>query len=543
MTNNYQNRNQGQGGQGPRQNNNRQPAQPKTEIQARYSVTTGGNSTYNLVIKVRGFLSGQPIANQEVVLELGVNPVASDILDINGDATFQYGGSLLDTPQTLDFHIFLSGTMYERALTVTIPAKTPPTKKDLQVRIISQNVNSATNTYHFSFEVTALEEGKPFIGQDVSMIAGALPRQTVRSDNRGMSPFLLDVPQTKTEQTVVCSFSLDQFGYEEKITGIIPAIEKKKEPDAEHLILMVHNAGAGNFQVKTRILGEKGIGMANKAFAIFFNGRNYTRRTNQQGEYLFDVPAIIPEGGEEKLIATVSGIEQEAHVHLKRRRCINKPAPFTRPWYLGVNNGRAFLLVCLTVFVWFFAILIGPGKALINPSVFRTKQDGVYLSAVEREYNKTMLRMKDNSFLIKTEKPSSGHHVIWKIAILLTLISLVYAPLSAREEIAEAYEETIEKLFSREYAKAGDPAFERLARLVGTYSVIRKKQRGPTVLSGADITDQSNQDGSSHNKLNETVDIKGHPSLATLFSLDLMSDALVAIVPAIPGIFRKVFRS
>ena len=96
----------------------------------------------------------------------------------------------------------------------------------------------------------------------------------------------------------------------------------------------------------------------------------------------------------------------------------------------------------------------------------------------------------------------------------MILISLIYWVVARREEIAEGFREGIERLSDQSGAQSGDPGFEKLAKWAGIYSAAHSSQ-----------------------KTSEKNDDDGH-SFMTIFSSDLLSEAIIKIVPSV---FRRVF--
>ena len=370
---NYQNqRNQGQGGQGSnnnqKQNQRGRNNQPKMDLRVRHDVRTS-TTTYNLVVKVSAYSSGQPVTGQEVVLEQGVVPINNDILDINGDGQFSLTGHLTNQEQTLDFRVCLSGTAYEKSFSVRIPAKAPATKKDLRITVDSR-VDANAGICQVGIAVAALSDGNPFPGQRISLMRGAAPIGIEQTDGNGFVNFLIDEQMTQAEKSVKFRIYLLDYGYYEDVVIVVPALPAKKEKDAEYLILMSYNDNSC-FRVKARVLGERGKGMANKPVAFWLRGVDTQLTTNSEGEVVFPAGTIAA-GEKETLTATVSGIEDRAKVVLKNSPRRNRAKAFSRRWWLGENNGRAFIGLCLAVVMWVIAFLMGPGnQAMINPDIFR----------------------------------------------------------------------------------------------------------------------------------------------------------------------------
>jgi hypothetical protein len=476
----------------------------------------------------------------EITLERGLQHISSLTLDVDGEAQFDLTGRITDKEQKLDFLLSIAGTAHEKNLILSIPAR-GTTKKDLQITLSGslQTGNAVANIL-----VIATEDGRPFVGQTIEVHEGTNLQGSVVSDNAGRASFVITLPRQADERIAKLSVSLPASNYREDITVTVPALEKKKSEDAEHLILMSHHDGCGRFRVKARILKEKGVGMANKAFSIFFNGRNHQLTTNSEGECIFRVPGQLAPNQREFLTASVSGIKESARIRLRRRATRTGPAPFTRAWFFRVNNGRAFVLMCLCAVLWLTAIIVGPGKPVLNGSAFRgrpaveqgsqakagqERSKKVRLSKAERFYNEAAAFVGEEYKIPSAPKPYSGGIKLWIFVLVFSIFTLIYAILSAREEITEAVEEMAEKLFDKSSDEVGDPTLERLARLAGMYSEVRRKTPAVTAAGSPDITAPTSKSG---------VEIAGHPSLGTLFKLDLLSDTLVELVPAV---LRKIW--
>ena len=131
---------------------------------------------------------------------------------------------------------------------------------------------------------------------------------------------------------------------------------------------------------------------------------------------------------------------------------------------------------------------------------------------------------KESSLAIApTKVPGKWHHFIWKIAVILTLVFLIYGPLSLREEIADEVGRVVENMRDRDYAQAGDPWFEKLVAWSGTYAVARNKQASVS----ASATTSSGQPVAANSA---SAEKKGGWSS---FPMHLASDTIVEILIAI----------
>jgi hypothetical protein len=312
---------------------------------------------------------------------------------------------------------------------------------------------------------------------------------------------------------------------------IIPAQkDKKNNNDPEDLILSRYHDGCGHFVITVRVLKAEGYGI-NIPGKIFYRGEYYDFTTDGAGEYLFNVPNFICEGDDFPLSATVSGIANEATVRIKRR--VEKPSYREKSWWLiTTNNGRGFILLGIMLIIWLSIITRALNNApLISANLFRNQETG--LSVDEELFNKSASKV-DNTLVIERQNfsnPISSSTIFW--LIIYSLFSIIYAIASWREEVMNGIEDAIELILDRNHGRAEDPALERWMKHFGISH--RVKKAPVTILSAPDpaspVVPQQIQG-------QKPADVGGHPSIATLFQLDLLSDVLVTIVPSV---LKKIF--
>ncbi len=350
----------------------------------------------------------------------------------------------------------------------------------------------------------------------------------VTTDTSGFYDFVAPYVQTARKQTIVFEFFLETGIEKTMVTVEIPEVAAApKADDPQKVVLIRTHDGCGNFKVLIRVIKAQGYGLETDV-DILFDGIKTKRKTNSRGLYQFPVPGVIAEGTNLPLRVFVSGIEDPATIKISRPRTRSVgPSRFSPEWFLLTNNGRAFILMCLAAFFWVFAILIGVGQPLFHENWFRgkdglSKQEITYNRVIEQAYSKAEAK---TLVIAPTKVPGHWHHMVWKIAIILTLIFLIYGPLSLREEIAEEIGRAVENLRDRDYAQAGDPWFEKLVAWSGSYAVARNRQA--TVSASASTTSSSAPTAHEEKK-------GGWSS----FPMHLASDAIVEILPAI---FRAMF--
>jgi len=398
-----------------------------------------------------------------------------------------------------------------------------------QPRIIlraTADVTVAGNTYTLNIDVSAFDNGQPMANQEVTLKERIAAVDTKHLDVNGDA--ILSTTGTLTDKEQIKNFRISLTGKpEEKILAVtIPAVSAStsiNENDPETLVLSRYHDDHGNFRVMIRVLKARGLGLKT-AVTLWYRGVMYPVNTNKKGEAVFDVPGVVNPGDSDHLTATVSGITDSAHVDIKRRRLAARVAPFTSGWWFGTNNGRAFILLSAILLTWIITFMAGTGEAKINHRLFNDESG---LSKSEQFYNEAAKISVPSRQIVPAEPWSVGAMPFWGWLMIITVLAVIYAIFSLREEIGAGIEDGFEKLFDKSYSKAGDPAFERITKFVGSYHVARKTQ--------AATVETVNASGSG--KPSGKPD-PGHPSLGTLFKLDLLSDALVAIVPAI---FRRIF--
>ena len=532
MVTNQNQANSGQGGQG---RSNQKQSQPKVVIRAYADVNITGN-TYVLLVETSAFQSGQPMANQDVFLKERTSTLDTQKLDLSGEALLRSSGSLMNSEQIKTLRICLTGVAEEKTLNVTIPAIPKVVLKPKTISVIPGVIAAdlSTGTYSLSFLVNVLEENLPMKNQRVALREGISQLAEIKTDNNGNATFNVAGNLGKTEKEVTYRFFLTGFGDNVEQNVTLPATEsKKQDSDPESLILRRYHDGRGNFRIKIRVINSNGVGLA-MPVNIWYRGNSSSLTTDAQGDAFFDVPDYISPGKEYELIASVSGIAQDAKIDIKRGNTLKKVKMFSERWW-ATNNARALIALVFTSIFWIiFLFSAGNGQPVISPDLFRNENG---LSSAEQHYNNAASIVGE----AYTIPASTSHQLGWfhagpifwlGLLSIWTVLVLAYSIFSLREEIRAGLEEGFEKLFDKDYAKAGDPAFEKLAKLVGSYHVARS----PKIIVEGENSGQNSGNNSEGNNTNSND--SGHPSLGTLFRMDLLSDALVTLVPLI---LKKIF--
>ncbi len=205
------------------------------------------------------------------------------------------------------------------------------------------------------------------------------------------------------------------------------------------------------------------------------------------------------------------------------------------------NNHRAkwFLLTAVALWLLCGFVIIpvwGFGKPLIDPEkVSFLPQARSELTEQQVAYN-NLPSVKGTYLEIKTPKPTPStvptgkwQKPIYLLFLLWSGFSVIYAILSMREEVAEAFRRGVDQIIDRHYATASakDPFFQRLLAFSDHLKAIRRPEV-MDITSPAAPTSASATTGAT---TTTTVGVKN--SFWELFRSDLLSDFVTEVVPEI----------
>lgn len=472
-----------------------------------------------------------PFPLQSVILKKGVTELGRGLTDANGKITFAHIEPLGAVERNVTFRVCLENFIVEEEFTVTIPGPVPPKKtvKKFRVRVISA-VDSEANECNLTIESTLTEDDAPYSNQSVILKKGLAEVDRGITDVNGKLTFSLIEKLVAVEQNLAFRVCHELSSVEEEFTATIPAAEPKVKKivdrDPEHLELMSHHDGAGNFKAKVRITKFAGKGLAT-SFSIWCDGvLDSTLKTDKNGEVVFNVPGTLCEGEEKVLTASVSGIQETCKITLRRA---NK---FVRTWL----EERIRLGLLIVLGLWVLAILVGPGKPMINADVFRGK-DGLSIS--ERLYNESASIPSDFKYEATSNFWQKSldfiHKFIWLIALLFTIFVLAVIIGFIVRSITLRSEEALEEILHRSVVRASDPNFEQIAKYFGSYHSVRRSRPAVQVTqvgapTGVPATGTVVQPAQP---VLPAMGLKG--SIMTFLTLDLLVEMVLAIL-------RKMFK-
>ena len=398
------------------------------------------------------------------------------------------------------------------------------------------------DTCEISFEVSIFRGSSPVVGQMVILKDG-VSRITngdteVLTDQGGVALLKIIFDLNDQEQHKVVRICLDRLPDEISYPVTIPAKKKLASDDKEEtesLVVMKYQRDNGEVFFKARVLTADGEGVADKAIGIFFRGADYSAMTDNTGEATFATPGRLKPGEETKIFFTVSGVKDTLIMTLRRKKPLRQAKAFSRRWWFGVNNGRAFCVLLAALFFWFLAISFGPGRPIFSEGMFT----GGELSQAQERYNekaakyghdiKPVDRSKD--YIIGNFLPKKS---LWKIALLLTIVFLIYFPIAAREEIADAIDDIKLKMIDRNIVKVSDPFFERLIATSNSLGIIGGRKSSEAKFGPVASSDMGANPNDKDGDGKKDKPVFGSTFLSYL-TLDLATDLLGSIFKRIVG--------
>ena len=467
----------------------------------------------------------------------GLLIIGTQKTDNSGQAFFNEDVVLRDIGQTITYRFHLVKTGEFVLVNVNVPVIPQPVKIDKKIAVtVAAIPNLKTNLCDITLQCVITDGVKAISGQDIICKRGLALIGTQTSSNSGQVNFSENVALTDAEQII--SYRIDLLGSGEfelvdvNLPAGTPAVDTKNL--AEKMSMRSYHDGAGNFSVKVRVLAHNGVGIKTKV-TTWFLGQLSVDKTSKEGELAYDLPTLTIDKSE-KISASVSGIEDEAKLTLKFRRPLICPyIKYTEEWYLRTNNGRAVILSYIFLFFLGLSLVCGIGGPLINPTIFRADNG---LSKQEQMHNRVVGHIVPKAKFVAVEKSSSKFYstftrILWGTTVMLLVFLMIYGPLSWREEIAEAIAETAESIFENNESHVGDPLLERWAANLGVFHSVRNTPK----ISVQEVNGQT-ENTTQAQQPHSNQPTSGHPSLMQMFQMDVLSDALVTILPKV---LKKIF--
>lgn len=393
-------------------------------------------------------------------------------------------------------------------------------KPQLEIKTVVGTIKADPDagTYKLSVEVSVFMGGRPLSNRQVEVREKLRVVTNGLTDNRGV--LVLKIAGELKDKATDKQFRICLIGTTEEviITAVVPGKHQVAgSNDPESLSIYRYHDKQGNFRILVRILKAKGAGLI-APFSIWFKGQRTDYETDKNGLFSFPVSPVC-EGDDEQLLAFANGIEEKAKLRIyypkRKENFRNKPN-----WIISTNNGRALIFMAVVIIFW-LGIFFSIDSPVISPDLFRDSETG--LSAAEKFYNESA-KIADSTVMIRPREISGSiSDNLWILGSVFSVIAIFYFILSWREEVLEGIEMGLEKIIDRNSDRADDPVIEKWMKHFGMMS-----QVGSAKITGVSNSTTPVQESGSG----------GHPSLGTLFKLDLMSDILVEIMPAI---FKKIF--
>lgn len=391
------------------------------------------------------------------------------------------------------------------------------------------------DTAEISFEVSVFRGSSPVTNQMVVLKDG-VSRITsgateVPTDLNGIALLKTIFPLKDKEEIKVLRITLEGLIDEVSYPVTLPAKSKKDSVDeAETLMVFKYqDDDSGFISFKARVLTTTGKGIKGRKVHAWFRGQDISPSiTDDEGEVIIDLPEALLPGENDQIIFSISEVKRPLKMKLSNRRRLVQPRAFTKAWWLGVNNGRAFIFLILSLTFLLTAIFFEKKEPLINESLFTSSESG--LSIVQQYYNDLYEIVDGNGERAFVPAKRIDKVPLWFISIILVFLSILCGIFAAREEIADAFEELKMKIVDQSIVTVNDPFLERLAATMSSLGIVSNKKEakfGPVSSSGSGFhPDDKDGDGQKDKRVFAS-------SFMSYLTLDLATDFLGSIVKRI----------
>lgn len=400
----------------------------------------------------------------------------------------------------------------------------PAAKAQVEIKTVvsMMDINYEAGKYEMPVEVSVFLGNQALGSKQVEIRDGIKVIANGVTDNRGV--VVLTVQGKLENKEVGKQFRVCLIGTPEETIISVTLPDKNKvsgDNDPDNLAIYRYHDKQGNFRILVRILKAKGAGVV-APFSTWFKGVRSDHQTDENGMFDFPISGVC-KGDDEQLLVFVNGVEEKAKLRIHYPD--KKPSYRDKEnWLISTNNGRAIILAAMVIIFW-IGIFFSIGIPAITPDSFRNKDTG--LSAAEKFYNESAQIADKTAMIQRHEIAGSIPDKLLIFGIIFSILAVFYFILSWREEIFDGIESGFERIIDKNSDKVDDPVVERWMKYFG----MMHKVGGPQIK----VTSTGNPSDAA---APESGKGGGHPSLGTLFQLDLMSEVLVEIVPAV---FKKVF--
>jgi len=343
-----------------------------------------------------------------------------------------------------------------------------------------------------------------------------------QTDSNGEILYIHKEPLSAAEKTFTLRFALSgQEAVENSITVPLPAAQTQQQKesladDPENLFINQTYNKDGDVTISVRVTKKGGVGIS-VPVVVHADGQQHTVKTNKQGIGSLFLGKFLKLGETKVIKAFISVVAEAATLKLRRPKT-KKPVKNFWKWLIFKNNGRAVLFIGVAALLWIFCFAIGWGDSILNPP--QTE-----LSQQQQMYNEIVVGVNPNLIIAPEIPKGDWQKPFWIFAFIWMIFSLIYAPLSLREEIAHGLREGLGKIKEKTSSEAVDPFFDRLAARVGAYGAARKTT--PKIM-------MQSQEATAE------APRKKHLTFWDVFKSDIISEILADLIPAIAkAIFKR----
>jgi len=335
-------------------------------------------------------------------------------------------------------------------------------------------------------EVRVTQKGNAVPSTDVVLKRGVEEIAVKPTDDKGIVNFVFNPPLSDAGKNINLRVFLGNRIEEKSFNISLEEESKELSLDPEHLdVIGQVNNQTGMAVVSVTVTDEKGYGIKDRIVTFFFDLGEKQVTTNSEGHGLLEIPFLLTPGQELKVIVDVSGIRKKSKIILEREKALDLKEERKEK----LNNRVCFSALLLSVAMWIVCFYVGFGDALIS----------------------------------KPEVASSNwERHLWFWTFVLTLISIIYIPFAFKAEWTQAWKNIKEKFDDPATDSVGDPFLESTIDDIKNISTASK-----TNTSSIKVDEPARQG------------LKGKYGIGTLFSIDLLAEFVMELLPKI---FLKIFK-
>lgn len=294
------------------------------------------------------------------------------------------------------------------------------------------------------------------------------------------------------------------LGIERAISFALPKVPPppKTDNDPEQMWLTRNHDNNGNYHIFARVIGKRGIALANITVTFRFKNVLTEVNTNAQGYAEININSQLNPGESLMVYATVSGLAEEARIIL--RRSPDWPTRFKGEWFKSMFGIAA--IARWVMYAFWIIMLIVIMTTDYQPLLLKNPTE---LSKQQELFNQRS-RPDQKIVLKENGKEFPGNFLLVMLGV--TTVVLIGSAVVNRRRILFALTTSWDRLSDRWMNHAIDPMAERVLDWMKVLNVAKKDKNADGVLDEKDK--ETDGSGEGHRK----------PIFWKMFGSDVLSE-------------------